>query len=179
MSLKKCPECGEPVSSSAAACPKCGKPVKKGLSGCVVALLIVIGIAAAIVIIGLFTVQQQIHQTPVAPNGLLTKDEVAKQAVHAVTENQRKTTDPAWLKTKAGKIYKRHSDWPPDVCEEIAVQKVHMGMSADQVREAWGKPDRVNSTITSGGRHEQWVWGSRQYAYFQEGVLTSVQQQGQ
>lgn len=49
-------------------------------------------------------------------------------------------------------------------------------MSADQVREAWGRPGRVNSTVYAGGTHEQWVYGSDQYVYFENGVMTSLQQ---
>jgi uncharacterized membrane protein YvbJ len=33
MSLKACHECGNQVSSNAAACPKCGAPMKEGIGG--------------------------------------------------------------------------------------------------------------------------------------------------
>ena len=52
---------------------------------------------------------------------------------------------------------------------------VDIGMTADAVRKSsWGKPQKVNSTITANGRHEQWVYGGG-YLYLDNGVLTSIQ----
>lgn len=39
----------------------------------------------------------------------------------------------------------------------------------------WGKPERVNRTITGNTTREQWVYGNRNYLYFVDGVLTSIQ----
>jgi len=47
MALIKCKECGEAVSSKADVCPKCGAPFKlrvKGPSGCMMILLVMIGV---------------------------------------------------------------------------------------------------------------------------------------
>lgn len=47
MALIKCKECGETVSSKADTCPKCGAPFKlrvKGPSGCMMILLVLIGV---------------------------------------------------------------------------------------------------------------------------------------
>lgn len=52
---------------------------------------------------------------------------------------------------------------------------VSVGMTAAQVTAScWGKPNKVNSTITGGGRREQWVYGS-QYVYVENGVVTAIQ----
>lgn len=49
-------------------------------------------------------------------------------------------------------------------------------MDRDQVIAAWGKPYKINETIESWGKHEQWVMhediGS-DYIYFENGILTS------
>lgn len=42
MALKKCSECGEPVSNKAKACPACGAPAKKSSAGSVFLLLVVL-----------------------------------------------------------------------------------------------------------------------------------------
>lgn len=176
MSLKKCKDCGATVSGDATACPSCGKP-QRGWFGCGKSLLVIA------IVIGLFVVFAVIvnnsANTPPAPSALHSPDEVAKTLGAAVNEVQKKTQDPVWQKSKAGKLYKKHPDWPPAECDAIAAGKVSMGMTADQVRAAWGKPEHINTTVTAGGKHEQWVWGSSQYAYFQDGILTSVQQNGQ
>jgi hypothetical protein len=52
-----------------------------------------------------------------------------------------------------------------------------IGMTAKQVRETtnWGEPSSVNRTMVSGHTHEQWVYGDRQYLYFDNGRLTAIQ----
>ena len=53
---------------------------------------------------------------------------------------------------------------------------VHVGMSQEEVlASSWGKPERVNRTTFASGTHEQWVYGSRSYLYFENGKLTAVQ----
>lgn len=47
MALIKCKECGEQVSDKADLCPKCGAPFKlrvKGPSGCMMILLVMVGV---------------------------------------------------------------------------------------------------------------------------------------
>lgn len=53
---------------------------------------------------------------------------------------------------------------------------VTIGMTQEQVTgSSWGKPSKINTTITAGGRHEQWVYGGSNYLYFENGTLTSIQ----
>ena len=53
---------------------------------------------------------------------------------------------------------------------------VTIGMSKeDAIASSWGRPESVNSTTTSRGTREQWVYGSRSYLYFENGVLTAIQ----
>ena len=53
--------------------------------------------------------------------------------------------------------------------------KVRIGMTKDMCKEAWGSPRDINRTISDFGTHEQWVYGSGQYLYFENGKLTSIQ----
>ena len=54
---------------------------------------------------------------------------------------------------------------------------VRVGMSANDVltKSSWGRPNSVNRTTTAFGTHEQWVYGGRNYLYFDNGRLTAVQ----
>jgi len=54
---------------------------------------------------------------------------------------------------------------------------VRIGMTADQVinQSNWGRPSSVNRTTTSAGTREQWVYGSRNYLYFTNNILTAIQ----
>lgn len=60
---------------------------------------------------------------------------------------------------------------------------VQIGWSKAMCKEAWGKPDKINTTTGSWGVHEQWVYEySSEYSYdifclyFENGVLTTIQE---
>lgn len=53
---------------------------------------------------------------------------------------------------------------------------VFIGMSTEEVRTVgWGRPDSINRTTTARGTREQWVYGGRNYLYFEDGFLTKIQ----
>ena len=86
------------------------------------------------------------------------------------------------------KMYKEMADSEP---AQVAAEKkykaeaariaklpgVRIGMTTDQVinQSSWGRPSSVNRTTTSAGTREQWVYGSRNYLYFTNSVLTAIQ----
>jgi hypothetical protein len=61
----------------------------------------------------------------------------------------------------------------------VAKGRVMVGMTAQQVRRAWGTPSSVNKSVGSYGVHEQWVYdrgqAGSQYVYVDDGVVTAVQ----
>ena len=68
----------------------------------------------------------------------------------------------------------------PTFEKHIAEKKVMVGMSREQVMEAWGSPYQMNVSYTSKGlRREEWVYEdwkdagsvSHRYLYFEEGKL--------
>ena len=65
--------------------------------------------------------------------------------------------------------------WPADFAETIKQRKIRLGMSAQQVELSWGKPERVNSTVSAQGVREQWVYGGGQLLYLEDGKLTTFQ----
>lgn len=53
---------------------------------------------------------------------------------------------------------------------------VRIGMTKEQALASnWGRPSKVNKTINANGTQEQWVYGDGNYLYFDNGVLTAVQ----
>ena len=54
---------------------------------------------------------------------------------------------------------------------------VKIGMTSKQVINdtKWGKPDEINRTTTQYQVSEQWVYGNGNYLYFENGVLTTIQ----
>src|SRR5262245_22211676 len=68
----------------------------------------------------------------------------------------------------------------PDFQKHIGEHRVMVGMSKEQVLEAWGGPQTINTTFTKEGiRREEWIfedWESaavvkHRYLYFEEGNL--------
>lgn len=52
----------------------------------------------------------------------------------------------------------------------------YIGMSTDEaLLSSWGRPESINRTTNAHGTHEQWVYGGRNYLYFENGMLTSIQ----
>ena len=52
--------------------------------------------------------------------------------------------------------------------------QIRIGFTARQVRESVGRPERINTTVTAAGPHEQWVYGG-DYVYLRNGIVTSFQ----
>ncbi len=95
----------------------------------------------------------------------------------AEEETELKEAEKA-LTPKAKRIRSKHPEWSIDDCEMIAKGEIRVGMTADKVIAAWGKPYQVNKTTTDNGIHEQWVMNSglpSSYVYFENGVCTTIQ----
>jgi hypothetical protein len=53
---------------------------------------------------------------------------------------------------------------------------INIGMNREDVlASSWGKPDSVNRTTTSNTTSEQWIYGGRNYLYFENGKLSTIQ----
>lgn len=59
--------------------------------------------------------------------------------------------------------------------EELSKSTPKIGMTKNQVtKTSWGTPDKKNIDTYSWGTKEQWVYRSKGYVYFENGVVTSV-----
>lgn len=65
--------------------------------------------------------------------------------------------------------------WSEKVWNAIEAEKVFIGMTSEQAKLSWGRPKDINRTNTGSSIHEQWVYTSGSYLYFEDGVLTTVQ----
>lgn len=50
-----------------------------------------------------------------------------------------------------------------------------VGMDETNLIRVWGNPQRKNSTTTSSGTSEQWVYGNGRYVYLSSGIVTAIQ----
>lgn len=61
--------------------------------------------------------------------------------------------------------------------QEPIKQDPYIGMTVDEVKNStWGKPSKINKTTTQYGIHEQWVYSSGRYIYFDNGIVTAIQE---
>ena len=65
--------------------------------------------------------------------------------------------------------------WGQKMGTYIADGKVMLSMNKEMCIAAWGKPINTNRTIVRGLTHEQWVYGWANYLYFENGILTGIQ----
>lgn len=96
-------------------------------------------------------------------------------AKHTYTSSQKVSSDSCVVVAK-------ESPYKVTLAEEMAARRrdkkggAIIGMSKDEVvASSWGKPVRVNRTTTGSGVHEQWVYDSKNLLYFDNGVLTAIQ----
>jgi hypothetical protein len=68
----------------------------------------------------------------------------------------------------------RKRGWSEDTIRSVLNQQASVGMNAEMVRAALGAPKTVNTTLTAGGRREQWVY-PHEYVYLENGFVTAVQ----
>lgn len=73
------------------------------------------------------------------------------------------------------KINPINPNWNNRIIDLIKKEKIVIGMTKTQARLSWGKPDKINESIGSYGIHEQWVYNSGNYIYFENNKLTNIQ----
>lgn len=95
------------------------------------------------------------------------RDSIA--ALRAAERAQEKAAEDA----RAAEI--RARGWPARYAEAVVARRVAVGMTAEMVREAWGGPRDINTTITAAGRREQWVYSIGRYVYLANGIVTAIQ----
>lgn len=80
-------------------------------------------------------------------------------------------------RAKMSKVERIMEKYNCDEATAIYISKgqVVIGMTTEQCRAAWGAPQRINRSTYSFGVHEQWCYGGHNYLYFEDDVLTSVQ----
>jgi hypothetical protein len=112
------------------------------------------------------------------PNGgmaLLSGDSLSAERATAARKREASDRRAAGAERAARRKALRAKGWASDIVEDVLRGDVRIGMTEAMVREAWGEPDHVNSTITASGRSEQWVYGESQYIYLETGRVTAIQ----
>lgn len=83
---------------------------------------------------------------------LVLRQDSIKQAQKDSIENV------AFLKTKAGKVYKKHPEWDKLTCQYISENRIWIGMSYEMLIYERGRPNRLNTSNYGRGNEYQACW---------------------
>jgi hypothetical protein len=101
--------------------------------------------------------------------------EVREPIQRALDEAQQREAAAARKREEAARQHKI-ATWPEPIQRAVADRRVVIGMTSEQVLAAWGRPQKINETVTGTHRSEQWVYSDGgAYLYFTNGTLTTVQ----
>jgi hypothetical protein len=59
--------------------------------------------------------------------------------------------------------------------EKVAKGLIWIGMTEQMLIDSWGQPEDINTTVTRYVKRKQYVYGSRQYVYVENGVVDAWQ----
>lgn len=99
-----------------------------------------------------------------------TYDENRSRTIAQATANKEK--EKRLLTERTAKFKAKYGDLKG---VQIAKGYVEIGMTKEMCRDSWGSPYDVNNTIVAGNHHEQWVYSRGNYLYFDNGILTGIQ----
>ncbi|GEN70481.1 hypothetical protein CLA01_05530 [Chryseobacterium lathyri] len=132
---------------------------KKQNNGCAIILLVFFGL----LLIGFLS--RQCSKTQVEEkhtSGLDTKlskeDSIKNHAKIDSINKEIKIEEEKFLKSKAGKIYKKHPEWSKEDCINISENKIWIGMHYDMLIYERGRPDNINTSNYGDGTQYQACW---------------------
>ena len=162
---KKCNYCAMMIPGDAEICPHCRKRLKTSFTTkTIMAIIAVLGIVYFCSVPSFESYKDKARESNKKAADKTTT-EVAK------TENEK-------LTDKGKKIKTKYPGWNNYICNTVAEKKIYVGMTTDQVRAAWGRPYKINSSSYKNSEHEQWVMSESgsTYVYFENGIMTALQQ---
>jgi len=103
---------------------------------------------------------------------LVLKDGIGQKMIY----DYKITTDPeTWVGIYTlNHAIKYKNQFGLDIWNTILLGKVKIGMTKEMCKLSWGEPQKINETITSKSKSEQWVY-SDNYLYFANNKVIAIQ----
>lgn len=98
----------------------------------------------------------------------------AEENLRKIQEEGRKLDEEIAKRNNIGvsELPWKNADTTPNI-EKV---NPYIGMTKDEaLKSTWGKPKDINKTTTKYGTDEQWVYNGNKYLYFENGILTTIQ----
>jgi hypothetical protein len=113
-------------------------------------------------------------------NDLVQKEQKKKEAIKQIAINEKQKKQEIEIKaTRKLENEKRRSliinKYGKENGEAILNNKVKIGWTKSMCIASWGKPYDINRTTNAYGTHEQYVYSLKKYLYFENGILTGIQ----
>ena len=116
---------------------------------------------------------QYTYKYKIENNQIILEGEIALRAIgNGITQKYKIDEKNKRISSNTGIYYYESNkvDFPK------RREEPKIGMTKSQVENStWGKPNKINRTTTKYGIHEQWVYDNHKYLYFDDGILTSIQ----
>lgn len=176
MPLIKCPKCQNVLNSTDIFCSKCSYSIKndtkkdfsekenynaspKKANGCGIALFIFIAFLFFIFLMRTCSKTENTSNLTADSASHLSKEDSIDNKIRIDSiDKQQKIEEEKFLKTKAGKIYKKHPEWSKEDCIKIAEHQIWIGMHYDMLVYMRGRPNNVNTSNYGDGPHYQACW---------------------
>jgi|ERR1035437_1469525 hypothetical protein len=100
----------------------------------------------------------------------------AEAKAEAKAEAEAKAQEAAYSKTRAGRLCAKHSDWTRDDCENVANNRIWIGMTLGMLKVNRGQPDHATPSNYGNGTSWQWCWDDYTPSCFYgegDGIITS------
>ena len=101
--------------------------------------------------------EQKFDTSPEATRARILAAEREKAETEALRK-QEIVDEKKFLKSKAGRIWKKHPEWSKEDCELLASNKIWIGMAYSMLKYKRGLPDHANPSNYGNGTQWQWCW---------------------
>jgi hypothetical protein len=85
-------------------------------------------------------------------------DETARKEAEEKALLEKQKEENAWKSSKAGKICTAHPEWGKEACEDLADNRVWVGMTYDMLVYERGNPNSINPSNYGNGTQYQYCW---------------------
>lgn len=104
--------------------------------------------------------------------GLIKKFDAEKDSIGII---QNEVYQKQKQKNYEAKKAKLIAAFGQENAKKILEGKIWLGMTANMAVQSWGRPEKINTTVGTFGKHEQWIYPNNEYLYFENDILTGWQ----
>jgi len=99
------------------------------------------------------------------------RDRMSEDGFSSICKDCKRKYMVEYLKKRKKELLEKYDE---ETVSKILAQKLWVGMTTGMVRDCWGKPEKVDTSVKSQGVHEIWIYlNQRARLVFDDGKLSS------